>query len=48
MFFFVAGRGLGGYSKTLKICGSAWVFRPALFCECFILNNFRGISLNAW
>ena len=45
--YFVAGRG-GGDSKNLKIRGSAWVSRPALVCECFILNTFRGISLNAW
>ena len=46
-FFFVAGR-RRGYSKPLKIRGSAWVSRHASFCECFILNIFRGISLNAW
>ena len=48
MFFFCGRAEGGGYSKTLKIRGSAWVSRPALFCECFILNNFRGISPNAW
>ena len=40
IFLWVGG---GGYSKNLKIRGSAWVSRPALFCECFFLKSFFKI-----